>query len=266
MSVFTRKGDVLRPDRATRAGRGTPDAMHGGAPARAARARDRERSRPRCALARLTVEFLGAGAARCRCSVDAEITRPRPPLPGRRGDASRRRPRGRAARARVAAPRRGDVDGPARRPTAAPLEPRPGRPRARARSRPRRRGRSATTTMELRFADGLVRRGRPGDGVVPPRSARSSRARSRRRRQRAVAAADFGNGISRVLDWNEWLFINTDLTVHLHREPEGEWVGARRAHDARAQRLGPRDLDAARPSAARSASRAQIALRRAARD
>src|SRR3712207_5692455 len=43
--------------------------------------------------------------------------------------------------------------------------------------------------------------------------------------QRAIAAADFGNGVSRVLDWDRWLFINTDLTVHLHREPEGEWVG-----------------------------------------
>jgi hypothetical protein len=42
--------------------------------------------------------------------------------------------------------------------------------------------------------------------------------------QRAVAAADFGNGISRVLDWHEWLFVNTDLTMHLHRDPEGEWI------------------------------------------
>jgi hypothetical protein len=41
---------------------------------------------------------------------------------------------------------------------------------------------------------------------------------------RAVAAADFGNGVSRVLDFEEYLFVNTDLTVHLHREPRGEWV------------------------------------------
>jgi hypothetical protein len=41
---------------------------------------------------------------------------------------------------------------------------------------------------------------------------------------RACAAADFGNGASRVLDWDQWLFVNTDLTVHLHREPQGEWV------------------------------------------
>jgi Thioesterase-like superfamily len=42
--------------------------------------------------------------------------------------------------------------------------------------------------------------------------------------QRALAAADFGNGISAVLSWDEFLFINTDLTVYLHRAPEGEWV------------------------------------------
>jgi hypothetical protein len=42
--------------------------------------------------------------------------------------------------------------------------------------------------------------------------------------QRAIAAADFGNGISRVLDWGRWIFVNTDLTVHLHREPQHEWV------------------------------------------
>jgi len=41
---------------------------------------------------------------------------------------------------------------------------------------------------------------------------------------RTVAAADFGNGISRVVDFDAYLFVNTDLTVHLHREPAGEWV------------------------------------------
>jgi hypothetical protein len=41
---------------------------------------------------------------------------------------------------------------------------------------------------------------------------------------RVAAAADFGNGLSRVLDWDTWLFINPDLTIHLHRLPAGEWV------------------------------------------
>ncbi|CAB4865735.1 MAG: thioesterase family protein [Actinobacteria bacterium] len=42
--------------------------------------------------------------------------------------------------------------------------------------------------------------------------------------QRAVSAADFGNGISAALDWGEWLFVNSDLTVNLLRVPQGEWI------------------------------------------
>jgi len=42
--------------------------------------------------------------------------------------------------------------------------------------------------------------------------------------QRVLAAADSGNGVSTTLDWSRFLFINVDLTVHLHRPPAGEWV------------------------------------------
>jgi hypothetical protein len=42
--------------------------------------------------------------------------------------------------------------------------------------------------------------------------------------QRVLGAADFGNGISRVARFEELIFINPDLTVHLHRLPVGEWV------------------------------------------
>jgi acyl-CoA thioesterase len=41
---------------------------------------------------------------------------------------------------------------------------------------------------------------------------------------RVLVAADSGSGISAVLDWNDWLFINTDLTVSLHRPLVGEWL------------------------------------------
>ena len=43
--------------------------------------------------------------------------------------------------------------------------------------------------------------------------------------QRVMVAADSGNGISAALDWREYLFINVDLSVHLGRMPEGEWIG-----------------------------------------
>ena len=42
--------------------------------------------------------------------------------------------------------------------------------------------------------------------------------------QRVLAVADSGNGVSAVLSWDEWLFINPELTVHVLRPPEGEWV------------------------------------------
>lgn len=43
--------------------------------------------------------------------------------------------------------------------------------------------------------------------------------------QRVAAAADFGNGVSSVLPWDEFVFINPDLTVHLVRPADGEWIG-----------------------------------------
>ncbi len=43
--------------------------------------------------------------------------------------------------------------------------------------------------------------------------------------QRAAAAADFGNGVSSALDFNDFVYINPDLTVHLARPPVGEWIG-----------------------------------------
>ena len=42
--------------------------------------------------------------------------------------------------------------------------------------------------------------------------------------QRVLLAADGGNGVSAPLDWSRFIFINTDLTVHLLRPPVGEWV------------------------------------------
>ena len=41
---------------------------------------------------------------------------------------------------------------------------------------------------------------------------------------RVLVVADSGNGVSATLDWRRFLFINVDLSVHLHRLPAGEWV------------------------------------------
>jgi acyl-CoA thioesterase len=52
--------------------------------------------------------------------------------------------------------------------------------------------------------------------------------------QRVAVAADSGNGISAILDFERYSFVNSDLSVHLLRRPRGEWI----CLDARTQ-LGP---------------------------
>lgn len=42
--------------------------------------------------------------------------------------------------------------------------------------------------------------------------------------QRLMTVVDSSSGISAALPWSGWLFINTDLTVHVTREPRGEWI------------------------------------------
>jgi acyl-CoA thioesterase len=43
--------------------------------------------------------------------------------------------------------------------------------------------------------------------------------------QRVAVAADSGNGISAVLDYQRFSFVNSDLTINLLRPPVGEWIG-----------------------------------------
>ncbi|HXV92763.1 MAG TPA: thioesterase family protein [Pseudonocardia sp.] len=42
--------------------------------------------------------------------------------------------------------------------------------------------------------------------------------------QRLALVADSGNGAAAPLDVRSWLFVNTELTIHLHRPPAGEWL------------------------------------------
>lgn len=39
-----------------------------------------------------------------------------------------------------------------------------------------------------------------------------------------AATADFGNGVAAVLPFDEYLFINADLSIELDRRPVGEWI------------------------------------------
>jgi hypothetical protein len=42
--------------------------------------------------------------------------------------------------------------------------------------------------------------------------------------QRVAVAADSGNGISAILDFTRYSFLNLDLTINLLRKPIGEWI------------------------------------------
>jgi len=42
--------------------------------------------------------------------------------------------------------------------------------------------------------------------------------------QRVAVAADSGNGISGVLDFARYSFLNLDLTINLLRKPKGDWI------------------------------------------
>ena len=64
----------------------------------------------------------------------------------------------------------------------------------------------------------------PGPGVVwmrPPDLVEGERVSPV---QRLVTCADSASGVSAVFDPREWAFLNTELTVHVLRPPEGEWV------------------------------------------
>lgn len=55
---------------------------------------------------------------------------------------------------------------------------------------------------------------------------------------RLAASADFTSGTASRLDYRRWLFINPDLTVHVAREPRGEWVAVEAYSSVSADGIG----------------------------
>jgi Thioesterase-like superfamily len=79
------------------------------------------------------------------------------------------------------------------------------------------------TAMEYRFVAGRFLE--PGPATVWMRMRRALvEGEDPTPLQRVLVAADSGNGVSATLDWKRYLFINVDLSVHLHRMPATEWV------------------------------------------
>lgn len=83
--------------------------------------------------------------------------------------------------------------------------------------------RSYLTSMEWRFVAGSFLE--PGPAAAWARMRRSLvEGEEVTPLTRVLALADSGNGISAALDFGRWVFINPELTIHLHRYPQGEWV------------------------------------------
>ncbi len=81
----------------------------------------------------------------------------------------------------------------------------------------------ATDAMEIRFTHGhFVKRGPAGAWfrLLVPLVADESTSPL----QRLAATADFGNGISSIVSWEDHLFINPDLTLYIECEPSAEWI------------------------------------------
>lgn len=79
-------------------------------------------------------------------------------------------------------------------------------------------------TLEWRWVRGWL--GEPGPGTVWARQTVELVAGEQPSPlQRLAVVADSGNGAAAPFDIREWLFVNTELTLHLHRAPAGEWMG-----------------------------------------
>lgn len=79
------------------------------------------------------------------------------------------------------------------------------------------------TAMDIRFARGSFLEPGPATVWMRPKIALVE-GEEVTPLQRVLVAADGGNGVSAPLDWSRFIFINTDLSVHLLRPPAGEWV------------------------------------------
>jgi Thioesterase-like superfamily len=218
-SVFRRDGDAFVPTGHAR-GPWDPGQLHGGAPgaliAEAVQADG-------YLVARLTIDFL-APVPMAPLTIKAQTTKPGRNL--QMAEAEMEAEGRTVLRARAVRLRRGQVAlpteaGGAGAPGGDGAGPDDGRPGV----FPLDDGHSEgfhRTAMDIRFVDGDYGKGParawfrlqiPLINDTPPSPL-----------ARAIAAADFGNGISRVVDFTDYLFVNTDLTVHLHREPASEWV------------------------------------------
>ena len=217
-AVFLPVGDTTFLATELARGPWDPAAQHGGAPAALLmRAFERLRTSDELVLARVTYEFLRSvplGELDVRSSVLRS---------GRRVqllEASIFATDGtEVARARALEVSRAEADHASEpvRPPAGPAETVP------SDFSPAHRPMFGTDAMEIRFVAGEFSALGPSTGwfrlQVPLVAGESASPL-----QSLAAAADFGNGISSVVSWDDHLFINPDLTLYIERRPAGDWI------------------------------------------
>ena len=174
-----------------------------------------DRGSRRGSIGRFTMDLLGPVPVG-ELEVSASVTRP-----GARSRcprvASRRDPR----------PVGGDASGvvvPAVGAGAGDAGPPPGHAPSDGTERPRPEGWSPgyLDAVEWRWITGGL--DSPGPGVVWMRPPALVEGEPTSPVQRLLACVDSASGVSAVLDVREWAFLNTELTVHVLREPVGEWI------------------------------------------
>jgi Thioesterase-like superfamily len=196
-----------------------PRSQHGGAPAALLmRAFEQLPAAAGLLVSRVTYEFLRP-VPLGELSVSASVVRP-----GRRVQLLEGSLVGadgvELVRARALQVQRAERSVPRTAPSPPPLGPAEGRP---GDFRTPHRPMFAPDAIEIRFVAGEFHDGGPATGWFRLRVPLVA-GEEPSPLQRLAAAGDFGNGISSALSWDEYLFINPDLTLYIDREPTGEWI------------------------------------------
>ena len=200
----------------TTAGPWSPDAQHGGPPAALlARAIERLPAAGDGRIGRFTMELLGPVPVG-PVAVSARVVRP-----GRSVQLAAAELHD-VARGRVAATAAAWLFPPTAGPGAGPA-PLPHTPAdGVAHPRPEAWNGGYLDAIEWRWVSGGLEV--PGRGVVWMRPPALVEGEPASPVQRLLACVDSASGASAALDVREWGFLNTELTVHVLREPVGDWV------------------------------------------
>ncbi len=192
------------------------------------RALERCAARDDTRLSRVSVDLLGPVPADGEMWVRAEVLRPGKQIELISAETLARGPDGRPRpTARATGWRLQTLDTPELAGAAAPL-PRP-RSEASTRNLAENFDRNYVHSLDWRWLTEPMNDG-PGESWIAP-IANLVDGETMTPLERLFAVADCANGIGTKIDTAKWTFLNNDLVVHVHRIPDGEWIGVRAETD-----------------------------------